>query len=168
MRNASGRPLAGTGGFSLLELTIVLGLSALTLGFSAVAFSGYLHRTSAQRAAQVFTRDLALARGTALRTQEAVVIRFDEESRWYSVTLQRSGRELVRRRFGVNGDIDLSTVDLLMGGDSVRFDPRGVADLSSTSNGGSLGAARFVSGPASYSVSFNAMGASKVEKVEES
>jgi len=149
------------GGFSLLELTLVLVLSALTLGFAALAFGGYLQRASAQQAAQVFAQDLTLARAQAVRAREPVVIRFYESTRWYSVTLQESATELVRRRFGVNADIDLSAVDLVMGGDTLLFDDRGVADLSNAF--GALGSAVFTSGTSAYTVQFNAMGASTVD-----
>lgn len=159
---ADGPRPARAGGFSLLELTIVVALSALTLTVASVAFSGYVHRISAQRAAQVFARDLALARSTALRSKEPVVIRFFEESRWYSVALQRTGTEVVRRRFGVDADIDLSAVELTTAGDSVGFDARGVADLSGAA--GPLGVARFTSGTVEYRVAFNAMGAARVEE----
>lgn len=150
------------GGFTLLELTIVMVLSAVTLGFASVAFSGYLQKVSAQRAAQVFAQDLTLARAQALRARQPVVIRFFEGARWYSVSLQESGTELTRRRFGVNADIDLSAVDLLMGGDTVLFSARGVANLDNAL--GAVGQARFRSGTVQYTVSFNAMGASKVEE----
>lgn len=153
---------SATGGFTLLELTLVLVLSALTLGFASVAFSGYLQRVSAQRAAQVFAQDLTLARAAALRGRESVVVRFDEVNRWYSIYVQRTGTELTRRRFGENADIDLSAVDLMMRGDTVMFSSRGVADLDGAA--GALGEARFVSGATEYAVSFNAMGASKVEE----
>jgi Tfp pilus assembly protein FimT len=143
---------------------VVLVLSGVTLSFASLSLSGYLHRTSAQRAAQVFAQDLSLARSAALRGREAVVIRFFETSRWYTVSLQGTGTELTRRRFGLNADIDLSGVDLLMGGDSVVFSRRGMADLSTTTGSLGLGEARFVSGVTSYTVYFNAMGASRVEE----
>lgn len=159
------RPLRGAAGFTLLELLIVLVLSGVTLGFASLSLSGYLHRSSAQRAAQVFAQDLSLARSAALRAREPVVIRFFETSRWYTVSVQATGTELARRRFGVNADIDLSGVDLLMGGDSLLFSRRGVADLtSSTGTIPGLGEARFASGVTSYTVFFNAMGASRVEE----
>ena len=161
MREKGKRPWGGSG-FTLLELTVVMALSALALGFASVAFGGYLQRVSAQRAAQVFARDLALARSSALRTREPVVIRFFESARWYSMTLQESGTELARRRFDPDGDIDLSALDLRMGGDTLVFDSRGVADL--TGAVGVLGEADFISGSIRYRVSFNAMGAAKVEE----
>jgi len=148
-------------GFSLLELTLVLVLTGLTLGFAALSFGAYLQRASAQQAAQVFAQDLTLARAAAMRAREPVVIRFYESTRWYSVTLQESATELIRRRFGVNADIDLTAVDLQMTGDSVFLDSRGVVDLSDAT--GALGVAVFTSGPSQYTVQFNAMGASSVD-----
>lgn len=152
----------GRSGFTLLELTIVLFLSALLLGYAGLTFSGYFHRTSAQRAAQIFARDLTLARETALRSRRPVVIRFDTDSLWYAVVEASSGTEIVKRRFGSNGDIGLSAIDLQMGGDSVAVDSRGVVDLSNAAGG--LGEASFSMGASTYVVYFNSMGASKVEK----
>ena len=146
----------------MLELMIVLTLAGITMAFAMVSFSGYFQRSSAKGAAQLFARDLTLARATAVRTQQAVVIRFYESSRWYVVETIESGTELVRRRFGANADIDLSAIDLQFAGDSVTFDQHGIADLSGAS--GSLGIARFSLGAIAYDVSFNSMGASKVEE----
>lgn len=150
-------------GFTLLELTIVLTLAGLTLGYAGLTFSGYFQRSSAQRAAQVFARDLVLARSAALRSRERVVVRFDESGRWYQVETT-SGTELVRRRFGANGDVGLSAIDLRMRGDTFSVSRRGIADLSGIFGGGSLGEARFAAGATEYSVYFNSMGASKVQE----
>ena len=154
----------GSGGFSLLELTIVLVMAGLVMGFAGLTFSGYFQRSSAKRAAQVFARDLALARSAAMRSREAVVLRFDESGRWYEIETMGSGTALVRRRFGVNADVDLSSIVLLFAGDSVVFSARGVADLSNIEGGASLGEARFASGATEFSVYFNSLGASKVEE----
>lgn len=151
------------GGFSLLEMLVVLVITGITTGFAMLAFSGYFNQTAAQSAAQVFARDLALARATAVRAQEPVVIRFYESSRWYAIEAVNSGTELVRRRFGVNADIDLSAIDLQFQGDSVVFDVHGAADLSKTGPPKTtLGKATFSLGDVSYTVSFNSMGASKI------
>ncbi len=143
-------------------MTVVLVLASLTLGFGALTFSGYFRRTAALRAAQVFSRDLALARTYAVRTQEPVAIRFYESNRWYEVETQNTGVELVRRRFGVAADIDLSAISLGITGDTLVFSSRGIANLSGAP--GALGTATFSSGAATYKVSFNSMGASKVEQ----
>lgn len=157
-------PNFGSRGFTLLELTIVLLLAGLTLGFAGLTFSGYFQRSSARRAAQVFARDVALARSAALRSRENVVIRFYEDSRWYQVATAESETELVRRRFGVNADVALTAIDLRFRGDTVVISSRGIADLSGILGGGSLGEARFAAGATEYSVFFNSMGASKVEE----
>jgi prepilin-type N-terminal cleavage/methylation domain-containing protein len=154
---------SGRRGFTLLELTIVLVIAGLTLGFAGLTFSGYFERSSARRAAQVFARDLSLARSAAVRAKQPFVIRFYESSRWYQVVAQSSGTELVRRRFGVNADVDLSAIDLVFNGDTVVVNTRGVFDLSNIHGSGTLGEARFSAGASRYTVSFNSLGASKVE-----
>ncbi|GMV04926.1 MAG: hypothetical protein AMXMBFR53_12060 [Gemmatimonadota bacterium] len=151
-------------GFTILELTIVLVLTSLVMGFAGLTFSDYFQRSSARRAAQVFARDLTLARSSAVRAREKVVVRFFESSRWYQIVAMASGTEIVRRRFGVNADVDLSEIELRFRGDTVWFNARGVADLSNIQGSGSLGEARFVAGDTEYSVYFNSMGASKVEE----
>ena len=102
--NSQGR-LQVRRGFTILELVVGLAISAAFLGFAGWTFGAYVHRTSAQRAAQLFARDLALARASAIRGREPVVIRFNEASRWYRISTLGSGTEIVRRRFGwVAGD----------------------------------------------------------------
>lgn len=151
-----GRRRASTEGFSLIEVTVVLVLAAVLLTLAAGAFAGYQSRSSAQRAAQVFSRDLSLARGTARRLREPVAIRFYEGSMWYTVTTE-GGRELVRRRFGSGSEIVLSVVDLETSGDSLRFGPDGVATLA-----GTTGTALFQAGSSQWEVEFNALGAARV------
>jgi len=151
----------GRSGFTLLELTIVLLLSTLTLGYAALTFSGYFHRTSAHRAALVFASDLKMARAAALRSRQPVVIRFDTTNKWYTVT-DSSGTQLARRRFGTDADIALSAIDLQMTGDSVAVNSRGIVDLSNADSG--MGEASFTMGVVRYVVYFNSMGASKVQQ----
>lgn len=153
---------AGGLGFTIIEVVVVLALIAIALTFAMVAFSGYFQRVSAQRAAQLFAQDLTLARMWAVRSREPVVIRFYEASLWYEVETENTATEVARRRFGTDADIDLSAVSLDFAGDSVVFDSRGIADL--TGAGGSLGTATFSSGAVSYTVSFNSMGASKIDR----
>ena len=143
-------------------MTIVLVLAALTLAFASLTFSGYYQRTSARRAAQVFAQDLTLARTTAVRIREPIVIHFYDDARRYVVETQSGSVELVTRRFGVSADIALSEIDLRLTGDSLVFSSRGIADLSGAA--GALGTATFSSGNTEYTVSFNSMGASKVEQ----
>jgi type II secretory pathway pseudopilin PulG len=141
---------------------VALSVSALGLTLALVTFGGYFQRVNAERAAQVFAQDLTLARLWAVRSREPVVIRFYEGSLWYEVEAQSSATEVARRRFGTNADIDLSGATLDLPGDSLVFDLRGIADLSGA--GGPLGTATFSSGPVTYRVSFNSMGASKIDR----
>jgi len=149
-------------GFTLIELTVVIAVMGLVMTFGTLSFSGYFQRSSARRAAQVFAQDLVAARSFAVRSNEPVVIRFYESSLWYEVEAQSSATEITRRRFGTNADIDLSGVTLDTTGDSLVFSARGIADMSGA--GGSLGTATFSSGATSYTVSFNGMGASKIDQ----
>ena len=149
-------------GFTLLEMAVVISIVSIGLTFALLSFNGYFQRVAAQHAAQVFAQDLTVARTWAVRSREPVVIRFFEGSLWYQVEAQSSGTEVVRRRFGANADIDLTAAGLDFPGDSVVFDLRGFADLSGV--GGALGTATFSSGAVTYTVSFNSMGASKIDR----
>ncbi len=152
-------PGQGTKGFSLVELAVVLVLAGVTLGMTIGGLSGYRHSVAAHHAAQLFVRDLSLARAQAVRGRESVVIRFSESSRWYSVSTT-TGTELIRRRFGVNADIDLAAIDLEITGDTMFFNSRGV--LSPL--GAQLGTATFSSTTETYAVLVNTLGSSRVEK----
>jgi hypothetical protein len=143
-------------------MTVILLLLSLTLAVAAGAFTAYQGRTAARRAAQVFAFDIGLARSSAVRSREAAVIEFDEAQVTYIVRLA-SGDTLLTRRFGQADDIRLDAVDLQVTGDTLVFNTRGVADLSGA--GSSLGVAQFIAGGSVYEVSFNGMGASRVDKL---
>lgn len=149
-------------GFTMIELAVVIAVAGIVVTLGTLTFSGYFRRNSARRAAQVFAQDLVAARSFAVRSQEPVVIRFYEGSLWYEVEAQSSAEEIARRRFGGEADIDLSGVTLDTDGDSLVFSARGVADMSGAA--GSLGTATFSSGDVTYTVSFNGMGASKIDR----
>ncbi len=90
-----------------------------------------------------------------------MVVDFDESQVTYLLRFE-SGDTIVRREFSRQNEIFLDSVNLQLTGDSLVFSTRGVGDLSGA--GSSLGVASFVAGAAGYEVSFNGMGASKVEK----
>jgi prepilin-type N-terminal cleavage/methylation domain-containing protein len=150
------------GGFTLIELLVVVSVGSIVMALGTLAFSGYFQRNSARSAAQVFAQDLIAARSFAVRSQEPVVIRFYESTLWYQVASQSTTTEIATRRFGASADIDLSSVTLEIDGDSLVFNVRGMADLAGA--GGALGTATFSSGAITYTVSFNGMGASKIDQ----
>lgn len=148
-------------GVTLLELVVVLLLLSLSMAAAAGVFSAFQSRTAAHRAAQVFALDIGLARTSAVRRRETVVVDFDEAQVTYLLRYA-SGDTILKRKFGESDEIWLDTVNLQLTGDSLAFSSRGVGDLSGA--GSSLGVARFVAGDTGYEVSFNGMGASRVDK----
>jgi Tfp pilus assembly protein FimT len=137
-------------------MTAVLVIGSILMGMATLTFSAVNTRQSARRAAQVFARDLALARSMAVRGRERVVIRFDEAGLTYSVETA-SGRALANRSFGPDEDVHLDQITLGEPGDSLVFSNRGIATL-----GSALGTATFSAGFATYEVTFNGMGAARV------
>jgi len=148
-------------GFTLIEMLIVLIIAGVTLALGGLYFGRYLDRSSAKRAAEMFGQDLTVARNTAYRSRQRVVVDFDEAVRKYVIRVER-GDTLFSRSFDDDGEIRLSSVDLQMQGDTLAFDAQGIADLGGA--GGPLGRAVFQSGAASFRVSFNSMGASRVDE----
>jgi len=155
------RRVASERGFTLIELLVVLTVSAIMMGAVGITLGSYLGRSAARRAAQLFAQDLTQARAFAVRGQESVVVRFFESGRRYEIVSAETGTDFVQRRFSNSDGIDLAEIDLLLDGDSLVFDRRGFADLSGAS--GSLGRATFRSGAWTYAVSFNSLGASRIE-----
>ncbi len=147
-------------GFTVVELLVSLILFTIALTLASVVFASYQSRTAAQRAAQVFTMDLSYARTSAVRGRKAVIVDFNEAGKSYLIRVE-SGDTLVKREFGRDDDIPLDGLNLQLTGDSLVFDTRGVGDLSGSAT--SLGLASFAAGATIYDVSFNVMGASKVD-----
>ena len=139
---------------------MVLLLFAIMLGFAAETFHGYLERTSAKRAAEIFVQDLNVTRNAALRSRRMAVLAFDENGLKYLVRLE-SGDTVLLRAFGRGAEISLSALDLEISGDTLVFDRRGQADLAGAV--GPLGRAVFSAGSRSYAVSFNSMGVSRID-----
>ena len=147
-------------GFTLVEMLVTLILFTITIGLTATVFAGYQTRTAARRAAQVFQMDLSLARTSAVRGREAVIVDFDENQGSYLVRSE-SGDTLVKREFDTDDDIPLDSLNLQLPGDSVVFDSRGVGDLSGAAS--TLGIASFAAGESVYDVSFNVIGALRLD-----
>jgi prepilin-type N-terminal cleavage/methylation domain-containing protein len=152
--------LRSTRGFTLVEMVTVMVVLAVTFSMATGIFNGYLKRSAAKRAAEVFVQDLKLARDAALRSRQVVVVDFDEANLRYVVRAQ-SGDTLVHRFFHREAGLVLSSMDLQLQGDTLAFDGRGIATLGQSD--AALGRAVFRSGDATFQVSFNSMGASRVD-----
>lgn len=149
-------------GFSLLELVAVLAIAIVASSIALNAYSTYLRNTSAQRAAEVFASDLALARSSAIRSRRNISLVFEESALRY-VVRSSTGVEIARRSFGAAADLRLDALDLELRGDSLAFNSRGFADLSGAT--GSVGRATFRNGSDLFGVSFNALGGSRIERL---
>jgi Tfp pilus assembly protein FimT len=140
-------------------MAVVLVVISVLTGVSVVGFGEYSRRTASRRAAEVFVRDLVIARATAVAERFPVSIVFDETASRYQV--RKSGGEvLISRDFSLGGEIQLSSIDLEVDSDSVVFNERGILNFSSLP--GSLAVARFQAGDRTYRVSFNATGTAEV------
>jgi len=154
------------GGFSLLELLVVLLIVGVTASLGVMGYRSYQENTAARRAAEVFVMDLSMARSAAVRERRAVAVVFDEANLIYRIRTHQGGadgdgRQIQVRDFSPRGEIRLGGVSLDLVGDSVVFNARGLADLSG--GGGGLGTARFVAGNGRYEVAFNALGRARIE-----
>lgn len=148
------------GGFSLLELVIVLVIVGVTLGIGMVGYRSYQEGTAARRAAEVFAMDLSVARSSAVRERRPVTVIFDEANLSYRIQTSE-GRVIRVRDFSPGGEIRVGAISLDLDGDEVVFNGRGIADLAGAS--GSLGRARFQAGSGRYEVQFNALGTARIE-----
>jgi len=153
------RRLLFAGGFSLFEMLVAMVILSVLAGIAVASFGEYARRTAAVRSAEVFARDLTIARTAAVGERIPVTIVFDESERSYLIR-KIGGEILLTRNFGMEGEIPLSSIDLDIDGDSIVFNERGI--LAFHNLGSSLVAARFEGGGRSYVVSFNALGTSAV------
>lgn len=151
---------ARKGGFSLVEMLVVLTIVGIGLAMATTVFDGFLGRAAARNAGRLFSQDLAEARSFAARTRTSSVIRFDESSRAYRVAM---GNDTTVRDFGPRGDFQLSALDLDQNGDSLAFDRSGAALLTVSHRG--LGRATFMTRSDTVVVHFNALGTSRLEEV---
>lgn len=139
----------------------MLVVAGIVITFGIVALAGYRAKAASEGAAHAFARDLTLARTSARRAQEVVVFHFDESGLLYTLETE-GGRQLARRSFDAGSDMTLTAIDLELPGDTLVFDERGTAYLGASSE--TVGTAVFTAGDVSMAVSFNALGAARIEE----
>lgn len=147
-------------GVTLVELLVVMGIVAITLTLGIQAFSSYSDENAAQRAGEIFTRDLGLTRSTAVRERQSVSLCLQVDSMQYEISTA-AGRRVATRQFGEGSPHRLSGMELNLAGECVTFDRRGLADLTGAPS--PVGTLELRSNSATSIVTFNAMGVTRVE-----
>lgn len=154
-----GRPMSRRG-VTLVELLVVMGIVAITLTLGIQAYSRYSNQNAAQRAGEMFTRDLGVTRSTAVRERQSVSLCLQVDSMQYQI-ITAAGRSVATRRFGEGSPHRLSGMALNLAGECVTFDRRGLADLTGAPS--PVGTLELRSNSATSIVTFNAMGVTRVE-----
>lgn len=156
---AAGRP--DRHGFTLLEVLFVITVSVIMMTAVVNGFSSYTRERSAQQAAYLLSRDLRLARATAIGSRQSVSLVVDSANHSY-VIRDNSGTVVARRTFAAGSDLMIESITLGLPGDSVTFSPQGVATLTGVTGG--VAEAVIGSPSREYVVRFNATGSSRIEE----
>lgn len=124
MRPRAALALPGQAGLTLLELMVVISLSALVLGLAAPALDGLVARQRLRAASYDLVTDLTLARSESLKRAAEVQLLPASGGDWRSGwRLTTGGGELLAQRNPLGG-----SVRVLSAPASVRFDARGYVD----------------------------------------
>ena len=148
-------------GFTLLEVLFVITISVIMMTVVVNGFSAYTRERSAQQAAYLLSRDLRLARATAIGSRQAVSLVVSPTTRSYVIRDTR-GTVVARRIFAAGSEMMIESLSLGLPGDSVTFSAQGVATLSGVTSG--VAEARIGSPTRLYVVRFNATGSSRIEE----
>lgn len=146
-------------GFTLLEVLFVITISVIMMTAVINGFSRYTRERSAQQAAYLLSRDLRLARATAIGSRRPVSLVVTPSTRSY-VIRDNLGTVVARRTFAAGSDLMIESLTLGMPGDSVTFSPQGVATLTGATDG--VVEAVVGSPTRQYVVRFNATGSSRI------
>lgn len=156
-RNQAG---PGRRGFTLLEVVIVIAMSAILMTIVVNGFSRYTRERSAQQAAILLGRDLRLARARAIGSRQDVALVVDTADRAYVIRDER-GTVIARRTFAAGSEMMIESITLGLDGDSVVFNAQGVATDMPGATGG-VAEAVIGSPSKDYVVRFNATGSSRI------
>ena len=146
-------------GFTLLEVLFVITISVIMMTAVVNGFARYTRERSAQQAAYLLSRDLRLARATAVGSRQPVSLVVNSSDRSY-VVRDTLGTVIARRTFAAGSELMIVSLELDQPGDSVTFSSRGVAALVNTTDG--LAEAVVGSPTREYVVRFNATGSSRI------
>lgn len=126
---------AGRGGFTLVELVLILAILGTFAAVAAPRYGGAIARYRAQAAANRVVADLARAQAEARASSSTRTVEFKAPADWYGIA---ESRALDSRLTGYGVALSASPyeaalVSAALGGDSViRFDGYGVPDSGGT------------------------------------
>ena len=120
-----GKRQVSQGGFTLVEMLIVLSIVSLSLLIANNSYISFRESSTLNRAARVIAADVALARSYAIRNRTAVALVADEAAASY-VVRDGSGTVYLNRAFDASSEMRLETLDVKLPGDSLAFDSRGM------------------------------------------
>lgn len=112
-------------GFTLVELLIVLSIVSLSLLIANNSYTSFRESSALNRAARVVAADAALARSYAIRNRTSVALVADETDRSY-VIRDPAGNVYLTRVFDAASEMRLDSLDVLLPGDSIPFNSRGM------------------------------------------
>lgn len=115
-------------GFTLVELLIVLSIVSLSLLIANNSYTSFRESSALNRAARVVAADAALTRSYAIRNRTSVALVADETERSY-VIRDQSGNVYLTRVFDASSEMRLDSLDVLLPGDSIAFNSRGMLTL---------------------------------------
>jgi prepilin-type N-terminal cleavage/methylation domain-containing protein len=129
MTNPTDRTGRREGGFTLIELTVVLLLLALVVAMAAPSVSGYVDRSRTRRALDRLVTDIAYTRQVAMQQGRRVRLRIVSPTTYQVDTLSFAGS------WGQLKIVDLTTdftgVDLSQGVSTLEFTSRGLLSAQS-------------------------------------
>lgn len=116
------------GGFTLVELLIVMSIVSLSLLIANTSYVSFRESSALNRAARVVAADVALTRSYAIRNRTAVSLVADETTRSY-VIRDESGNVYLNRVFDAASEMALENLEVSSPGDSIAFNSRGMLAL---------------------------------------
>ncbi len=112
-------------GFTLIEVLVTMGWIGILMTIGFGAFRNYAHRQLGQRATQAVAWEITLARSYAIRSGQPMAIVADETARTV-VVRDSTGKEWHRLDLGPSSELPVTTLDVLLTGDSLVFSRRGL------------------------------------------
>lgn len=116
------------GGFTLVELLIVLSIVSLSLLIANNSYATFRESSALNRAARVVAADASLARSYAIRNRTSVALVANEAERSY-VIRDASGDVYLNRTFDAASEMALTSLEVNLPGDSIAFNSRGMLAL---------------------------------------